>query len=103
MISNELLEELQKLNRADKLRVIQILANDLASEEPYFIPGATYEILTPYDNEGAAETLLKMLGESQKYMAGNKSTSQCETSGIKMRLPVRKQPQCVSSISFDSR
>ena len=67
MISNELLEELQKLNRADKLRVIQILADDLASEEePYFTPGATYEILTLYDNEAAAETLLKMLGESQK-------------------------------------
>lgn len=67
VISNELLEELQKLNRTDKLRVIQLLADDLASEEDtYFTPGATYEILTPYGNEAAAETLLKMLGESQK-------------------------------------
>jgi len=66
MISNELLEELQKLNRADKLRVIQILLGDLASEEDaYFSPGATYEILTPYGNEAAAETLLKILEEDQ--------------------------------------
>jgi hypothetical protein len=66
MISNKLLEELQKLNRADKLRVIQILAGDLAIEEDaYFTPDATYEVWSPYDAPAAAETLLKMLEEDQ--------------------------------------
>ncbi|QPC83001.1 hypothetical protein G4Y79_01100 [Phototrophicus methaneseepsis] len=66
MISNELLEELQKLTRADKLRVIQILAGNLVSEEEaYFTPGTTYEIITPYGNETAAETVLKMLEDDR--------------------------------------
>ena len=66
MISNELLEELQKLNRTDKLRVIQILAGDLASEEEsYFRSDATYEVWSPFDAPAAAETLLKMLEEDQ--------------------------------------
>lgn len=66
MISNELLEELQKLNRGDKLRVIQLLAGDLVSEEDtYFTPDATYEVWSPYDAPAAAETLLKMLEEDQ--------------------------------------
>lgn len=67
MISNELLEELQKLNRADKLRVIQILAGNLASEEDtYFTSGATYEILTPYGNEAAAQVLYDVLQAADK-------------------------------------
>lgn len=43
-----------------------MLAGDLTSEEePYFTPGVTYEILTPYGNETAAETLLNMLEDDQ--------------------------------------
>lgn len=66
MISNELLQELQKLNRADKLRVIQILAGDLEAYEEYFTPDVTYDICSPYDAPEAAETLLNMLEEDQK-------------------------------------
>lgn len=41
-ISHELLDELHKLNRADKLRIIQMLVGDLAAEEEvYFTPDAT--------------------------------------------------------------
>lgn len=66
VISNQLREELQKLNRTDKLRVIQILADNLVSEEEaYFTPGTTYEIITPYGNKTAAETLLKMLEDDR--------------------------------------
>ena len=62
MISNELIEQLHQLNRADKLRVIQLLVGDLAAEESaYFTPGATYEVWSPYDAPAAAQTLLQML------------------------------------------
>ncbi|MBI5666603.1 MAG: hypothetical protein HZC41_01230 [Chloroflexi bacterium] len=33
VVSDKLLEELQKLNRAQKLRVVQLLVNELAVEE----------------------------------------------------------------------
>lgn len=50
------------MNRADKLRVIRLLADDLAAEEVVgFIPGATYEIITPYGNEVAAQVLSEFL------------------------------------------
>lgn len=64
MISNELLEELHKLNRADKLRVIQLLVGELAAEEAALLsPGATYEVWSPYDAPEAAATLLKLLDD----------------------------------------
>lgn len=57
-----MLEELHRMNRADKLRVIQLLADDLAAEEAVgFIPGAAYEIVTPYGNEAAAQVLYDAL------------------------------------------
>ena len=50
------------MNRADKLRVIRLLADDLAAEEAVgFIPGAAYEIITPYGNEAAAQVLSEFL------------------------------------------
>lgn len=50
------------MNRADKLRVIQLLADDLAAEEAIgFIPDAAYEIITPYGNEAAARVLSDFL------------------------------------------
>ena len=57
-----MLEELHRMNRADKLRVIQLLADDLATEEAVgFIPGVAYEIITPYGNEAAARVLSDFL------------------------------------------
>jgi hypothetical protein len=54
--------ELKKLNRADKLRAIQILATELsAEEEAWLVPGATYEIITPYGNEAAAQAMYEVL------------------------------------------
>lgn len=65
MISDTLLEELHNLNRADKLRIIQLLAGELAAEDDQALkPGATYEVWSPYDAAGAAETLQKMLDDN---------------------------------------
>lgn len=62
MSFDELIIELHKLNRIEKLKAIQILANDLVDEETAFIdPDVQYEVFTPYGNEEAAEILFKSL------------------------------------------
>ena len=67
MVSKELLEELHKLNRADKLHIIRVLVDDLAVEEAaYFRAGATYEIWSPFDAPEAADTLMRMLEEDRE-------------------------------------
>lgn len=58
----QLIPELRKLNRADKLRAMQVLVTDLSAEEAaWLIPGESYEIATPYDNEAAAKVLNEVL------------------------------------------
>ena len=67
MISETLFDELQKLDRGDKLRIIQILAGELAVEENAPLQaGATYEVWSPFDASDAANTLLKMLEDDEK-------------------------------------
>jgi hypothetical protein len=63
VVSNELLDELRQLAPADKLRVVQILVNDLATQvnDNLFLSNRQYEVWSPYDVPFAAETLLKML------------------------------------------
>jgi len=62
MSTEELFGELRRLNRADKLRAMQVLVTELASEEDVLlIPGASYEVWSPYDATDAAQTLLDML------------------------------------------
>lgn len=65
MVSNKLLEELHQLPPAEKLRIVQILVNDLAASagEELFLSDEHYEIWSPYDAPGAAETLIQMLEE----------------------------------------
>ncbi|MDQ6693829.1 MAG: hypothetical protein M3014_05325 [Chloroflexota bacterium] len=71
MLTNELLVELHKLDRADKLRAMQFLVGELTSEEdPTTTPTALYEVWSPYDAAGAAESLLKMLEENKQSHAG---------------------------------
>ncbi len=66
MISGELLDELQKLDRGEKLRVIQILAGELVVEDNEQLrTGATYEVWSPFDAPEAANTLLKMLEDNE--------------------------------------
>ncbi len=67
MISEVLLDELQRLDRGEKLRVIEILAGELSLEEnKLFRAGMTYEIWSPFDAPEAANTLLEMLKEDQE-------------------------------------
>ncbi len=62
MSAEELFVELRKLNRADKLRAMQLLVLELsAEEEALLIPGAQYEIWSPFDAPEAAAKLNKML------------------------------------------
>lgn len=66
MLSDALRTELRKLNRADKLQAMQVLITELAVDEGIdLIPGATYELFTPYGNEAAAQVLQEMLDEAQ--------------------------------------
>lgn len=66
MLSSDLVKQLHNLNRADKLRVIQLLVGDLASEEEvYLTTGATYEVWSPYDAPDAAATLLTLLDDDE--------------------------------------
>ncbi|MBE9214270.1 hypothetical protein IQ247_16610 [Plectonema cf. radiosum LEGE 06105] len=62
MVSTELVEQLRRLNRVDKLEVIQLLAAELANEENNLIkPGASYDIWSPYDAVNAANIMLEAL------------------------------------------
>ena len=70
MVSPELINELHQLSPADKLRVVQLLVNELALTDTEFVfPNQLYEIWSPYDSAGAALKLQQML-----YMANGKSS-----------------------------
>jgi hypothetical protein len=62
MALDELIPILHKLSRSDKVRAMQVLVNDLATEEePMLVAGARYEIFTPFGNEDAAQKLYELL------------------------------------------
>lgn len=62
MVSTELVEQLRRLNRVDKIEVIQLLAAELANEEANLLkPGASYDIWSPYDAVDAANIMLEAL------------------------------------------
>ncbi|MEM6751800.1 MAG: hypothetical protein AAF630_02250 [Cyanobacteria bacterium P01_C01_bin.38] len=62
MVSTELVEKLRKLNRVDKLEVIQLLAAELANEEANLLkPNASYDVWFPYDAVDAANVMLEAL------------------------------------------
>lgn len=67
MIVTDLLPMLQNLSRADKLRVIEFLASELAKEETLSTlkHGQTYEVWSPYDAFEAENILGKMLEEDR--------------------------------------
>ncbi|MEP7287010.1 MAG: hypothetical protein ABI947_14740 [Chloroflexota bacterium] len=70
MLSEQLLNELHNLNRTEKLRIVQILVNELAVEEtsPEMLRqlAVQYEVWSPYDAFGAAHTLQTMLDEYKR-------------------------------------
>ncbi len=61
----EILPDIQSLPRADKLRLIQFLAQELAEAEapPSFTAGQSYPVWSPDQAFAAAETLLQTLRE----------------------------------------
>lgn len=66
MALGDLLAQLSKLNRIEKLRAMQFLANELAAEEEASLStGAEYPIFTPLGNEAAAETLWQVLQDAE--------------------------------------
>lgn len=66
MTSVELLRELQRLDSGEKLKVIEILAGELAvDEEKYFQDGTRYDFWSPVDAPEAANVLLMMLQDEQ--------------------------------------
>jgi hypothetical protein len=66
MLAENLKSELHKLNRVDKLRVVQLIIDDLALEEEFnIVSGAQYEVWSPYDAAEAATILTKLLNEDE--------------------------------------
>ena len=63
MVSETLLAELQNLTHAEKLRVVQILVNQLAQEEGIFT-ATEYEVWSPFDAPRAAAILEQMLEQN---------------------------------------
>ncbi len=62
MTVTELFPALKELNRADKLKVMQFLIAELASEEGSALePGATYAVWSPLNSHQAAHQLAEML------------------------------------------
>lgn len=59
----EILPDVQSLPRADKLRLIQFLAQELAEAEapPPLVAGQSYPVWSPHEAFTAAETLLQTL------------------------------------------
>ncbi len=71
MLSENLLAELHRLNRAEKLRVVQILVNDLVKEASMTLsPDHEYEIWSPYDSPDTARQLLNLLGKDTPSKLG---------------------------------
>ena len=67
-IPPEILDEIHKLETAEKLALIQIIAADLAAEHScYLRPGATYDVWAPNATEQAVKTLNNMLPETQRH------------------------------------
>ena len=66
MEMTQLLPELRKLKRGEKLFVMQFLVSELAQEENELIqPDVAYPVWSPYDAFDAAATMLNVLHESK--------------------------------------
>jgi hypothetical protein len=62
MTVEEVLTELHKLDRHNKLRAMQVLISDLAAEEAgQLVSGGQYEVWSPTDAPEAAEILTRLL------------------------------------------
>jgi len=66
MSINELAPILTSLDRADKLRVMQLLIQELAKEEGALLTSDSYPIWSPYASFEAANVLLDALNKEHQ-------------------------------------
>ncbi|KYC40414.1 hypothetical protein WA1_26750 [Scytonema hofmannii PCC 7110] len=64
----DLLPTLQKLSRADKLKVMQFLVQEMATVEEILSlqPGETYHVWSPYNSHKASQKLATLLKEDKQ-------------------------------------
>ncbi len=66
MVDAELLNTIQKLERQDKLYIMQVLISELAQEESELIKEElSYPVWSPYDAFEAADTMLSVLQQAK--------------------------------------
>ena len=66
MVDAELLNTIQKLERQDKLYIMQVLISELAQEESSLIKeDRSYPVWSPYDAFDAADTMLEVLQQAK--------------------------------------
>lgn len=66
MTLSEVLPEIQTLSRVDKIRLIQLLAQDLERDVSNLIePGQSYPVWSPDQAFSAAEAMLKALEDAR--------------------------------------
>jgi hypothetical protein len=67
MTLEDILPDLLKLDRADKLRAIELLAHEVAVEEiPRLTHGKEYAVWSPYDSATTARQMQELLEESRR-------------------------------------
>ena len=65
MTIEELMGELHRLKRADKIRIMRVLAQDLAVKEEIIVPNAHYEAWSPLDSTTTINALLRLLNKPE--------------------------------------
>lgn len=71
MVSIELMDQLHQLSPSDKLRIVQLLVNDLAVVDiEQLFSNRSYEVWSPYDSAGAALKLQQMLDDDKQAENG---------------------------------
>lgn len=65
MLSDEIVTALRRLSRQDKLRAMQLLLSELAADYE-LQPGMDYAVWSPYEADGAAQTLLNLLQQDSE-------------------------------------
>jgi hypothetical protein len=64
----DVLPTVRSLTRADQLRLIQMVAQELAENEPASLvePNQVYPVWSPHDSFEAAATLLRVLDQEKR-------------------------------------
>lgn len=65
MTITEVLPTLRQLNRADKIRVVQFLVNEIAREENVFSENQEHDFVSQTDSFEASRVLQKLLDEKK--------------------------------------